>query len=164
MLWQLVEIGRIETENSISIYLFRELRTWSPNFISSIQRLFYGVVVIESDGPCRLILTLATAQSELGLLALKQSYTNLNYDPCQNGSHVILLAPAAHASGKRKGTNALFILLNNFQFMRTVLKTGNINVQLVLQHCCKTSWIAMLRVLPPKIKPVLQQIRLLQVA
>ena len=48
MLWQLVEIGRIETENSIFeiffLNLFRELRTWSPNFISSIQRLFYGVV------------------------------------------------------------------------------------------------------------------------
>ena len=48
MLWQLVEIGRIETENSIFeiffLNLFRELRTWSPNFISSIQRLFYCVV------------------------------------------------------------------------------------------------------------------------
>ena len=32
--------------------------------------------------------------------------------------------------------------------MTTVLKTGNVNVQLVLQHCCKTSSIAMLRVLP----------------
>ena len=28
------------------------------------------------------------------------------------------------------------------------------NVQLVLQHCCKTSWIAMLRILPPMFKPV----------
>ena len=28
-------------------------------------------------------------------------------------------------------------------------KTGDKNVQLVLQHCCKTSWKAMLRVLPP---------------
>ena len=32
--------------------------------------------------------------------------------------------------------------------------TGNQNMQLVLQHCCKTSWIAMLRVLPPMFKPV----------
>ena len=32
---------------------------------------------------------------------------------------------------------------------------------LVLQHCCKTSWIAMLRVLPTTFKPVLQQIKLL---
>ena len=43
-------------------------------------------------------------------------------------------------------------------------KTGNMNVPLVLQHCCKTSWIAMLRVLLASFKPVLQQIRLLQVA
>ena len=33
-------------------------------------------------------------------------------------------------------------------------KTGNKNVQLVLQHCWKTSWIAILRVLPPTFKPV----------
>ena len=32
---------------------------------------------------------------------------------------------------------------------------------LVLQHCCKTSWIAMLRVLPTTFKPVLQQVKLL---
>ena len=35
------------------------------------------------------------------------------------------------------------------------------NLQLVLQHCCKTNWITMLRVLPPTFKPVLQQKRLL---
>ena len=28
------------------------------------------------------------------------------------------------------------------------------NVQLVLQHCCKTSWIATLHILPPWFKPV----------
>ena len=33
-------------------------------------------------------------------------------------------------------------------------------VQLVLQHCCKPSWIAMLRVLPPMFDPVLQEIRM----
>ena len=43
-------------------------------------------------------------------------------------------------------------------------KVGDKNVQLVLQHCCKMSWIAMLCVLPPSFKPVLEQIRLLQVA
>ena len=44
-------------------------------------------------------------------------------------------------------------------------KTGNKkNVQLALQHCCKTIWIATLRVLSPTFKPVLQQIRWLQVA
>ena len=32
-----------------------------------------------------------------------------------------------------------------------------------LQHCCKTSCIAMLRVLPPTFEPVLQQIRLKRV-
>ena len=76
-------------------------------------------------------------------MALKQ----LNYDPCQNGSHAILLAPATYACGKSEQTNALCILLNSFKFMTTVLKTGNVNVQLVLQRCCKTSSITMLRVL-----------------
>ena len=40
-------------------------------------------------------------------------------------------------------------------------KRATKNVQLVLQHCWKTSWIAMLRVLPATFKPVWQQIRLL---
>ena len=43
-------------------------------------------------------------------------------------------------------------------------KTGNKDVSFVLQHCCKTSWKVMLRVLPPGFKPLLQQIRLFQVA
>ena len=38
-------------------------------------------------------------------------------------------------------------------------KTGDKNVQLVLQRCCKTSRKAMLLVLPSTFKPVLQQIR-----
>ena len=42
-------------------------------------------------------------------------------------------------------------------------KTGGKNVQLVLQHCWKTSSKAMMCVLPPTLKPSLQQIRLLQV-
>ena len=42
--------------------------------------------------------------------------------------------------------------------------TGSKNVQFVFQHCCKTSWIAMLRVSPPTFKPVSQQIWLMQVA
>ena len=33
-------------------------------------------------------------------------------------------------------------------------KRATKNVQLVLQHCCKTRWIAMLHVLPPIFKPV----------
>ena len=33
-------------------------------------------------------------------------------------------------------------------------KTENKNMRLVLQHCCKTSWIAMFRLLPPVFKPV----------
>ena len=38
-------------------------------------------------------------------------------------------------------------------------------MQLLLQHCCKTSWKAILRVLPlTPLKLVLQQMRLLQVA
>ena len=41
-------------------------------------------------------------------------------------------------------------------------KTGNKHLQLVLQHCCKTSWKTTLRVLPPMFQPVLQQIKLLQ--
>ena len=43
-------------------------------------------------------------------------------------------------------------------------KTGNKSVQLVLQPCCKTSWIAMLRVLPATNQTVLNQIRLMQFA
>ena len=42
-------------------------------------------------------------------------------------------------------------------------KTGGKNVQLVLQHCWKTSSKAMMCVLPPTLKPSLQQIRFLQV-
>ena len=37
--------------------------------------------------------------------------------------------------------------------------TGNKKVQLVLQHCCKTSWKAMLRALPPTFKSFSQQIK-----
>ena len=37
-------------------------------------------------------------------------------------------------------------------------KRATKNVQLVLQHCCKTSWIAMLRVSPPTFKPVINLI------
>ena len=33
-------------------------------------------------------------------------------------------------------------------------KTGNNNVQLVLQHCCKTSWKALLSILPATFKTV----------
>ena len=36
-------------------------------------------------------------------------------------------------------------------------------MQLVLQHCCKTSWIVVLHVLPPTNQACLQQIRKLQV-
>ena len=46
------------------------------------------------------------------------------------------------------------------------IKDGRQKRALVLQpwHCYKMSWKTMLRVLPPTFKPVLQQIRLLQVA
>ena len=33
--------------------------------------------------------------------------------------------------------------------LRVTVKKATKNVQLFLEHCCKTSWIAMLRVLPP---------------
>ena len=36
---------------------------------------------------------------------------------------------------------------------------GNKNVQLVLHHCCKPSWKAMLHVLPPTFKPFSPQIK-----
>ena len=42
-------------------------------------------------------------------------------------------------------------------------KSGNKNVQLVLQHCREPFWNTELHVLPPTFKPVLQQTRLLQV-
>ena len=40
------------------------------------------------------------------------------------------------------------------QLLQGTGKRATKNVQLVLQHCCKTSWIAMLYVLPPVFKPV----------
>ena len=44
-----------------------------------------------------------------------------------------------------------FCVVNDLSFG----KTGNSNVQLVLQNCCWTSWKAMLSVLPPtSVKPV----------
>ena len=43
-------------------------------------------------------------------------------------------------------------------------KTDKKNLQLALQHFCRMSGKVMLSVLPPTFKPVLQQIRLLQVA
>ena len=43
---------------------------------------------------------------------------------------------------------------------KAAVKRATKHVQLVLQHCCKPSWIAMLRVLPPMFDPVLQEIRL----
>ena len=43
---------------------------------------------------------------------------------------------------------------------KAAVKRATKNVQLVLQHSCKPSWIAMLRVLPPMFDPVLQKIRL----
>ena len=41
-------------------------------------------------------------------------------------------------------------------------KTGNKHLQLVLQHCCTTSWKTMFRVLQPMFQPVSQQIKLQQ--
>ena len=63
-------------------------------------------------------------------------------------------------------TSKRFLFMTGFavftsQPFRTYLshgKIGNRKVQLVLQHC----FVKMLHVLPPRIKPVLQQIRLLQ--
>ena len=56
------------------------------------------------------------------------------------------------------------MLLGREQFTTTIFsgterskgkgKRATKNVQLVLQDCCKTSWIAMLRVLPTMFKPV----------
>ena len=43
--------------------------------------------------------------------------------------------------------------------IKASVKRATKNVQLVLQHCCETSCIAMLRVFPPMFEPVLQQIR-----
>ena len=37
-------------------------------------------------------------------------------------------------------------------------------MSIVLQHCCRTNWKVMLRVLPPGFKPLFQQFRLFQVA
>ena len=60
----------------------------------------------------------------------------------------------------------VFIVLRVCRFVLSLNygKTGNKSVQLVLQPCCKTSWIAMLRVLPATNQTVLQRIRLMQFA
>ena len=42
----------------------------------------------------------------------------------------------------------------NRQYFIGTEKRATRHVQLVLQYCCKTSWIAMLRVFPPTFKPV----------
>ena len=38
-------------------------------------------------------------------------------------------------------------------FSKSTAKWATANVQLILQHCCKTSWIAMLRILAPTFEP-----------
>ena len=43
---------------------------------------------------------------------------------------------------------------------KAAVKRATKYVQLVLQHCCKPSRIAMLRVLPPMFDPILQEIRM----
>ena len=43
---------------------------------------------------------------------------------------------------------------------KATVKRAAKNVQLVLKYCCKTSWIAIMRVLPHKFELVLQQLRL----
>ena len=65
--------------------------------------------------------------------------------------------PETHNDPNRLLKNSLSLF--NFKFY-SYSKTGNRNVKPVLPHCCKTSWIALLRVLPPMFEPVLQQIRL----
>ena len=43
---------------------------------------------------------------------------------------------------------------------KAAVKRATKYVPLVSQHCCKPSWIAMLRVLPPMFDPILQEIRM----
>ena len=69
-----------------------------------------------------------------------------------------------------KQWSKIYIILNKNRSLNTketiqnktkaAVKRATKNVQLVLQHCCKPSWIAMLRVLPPMFDPLLQEIRM----
>ena len=72
----------------------------------------------------------------------------------------IMVKENRNKSARRRLSRISEVLVLNLSYD----KTGNKSKQLVLQHCCKRSWIAMLRVLPPTFKLVLQQTRLLQVA
>ena len=53
--------------------------------------------------------------------------------------------------------HAFFWKIPHSCFALKLSKLGTKNVQLVLQHCCKTKWIAMLCVLPTTFEPVFQQ-------
>ena len=83
---------------------------------------------------------------------------------CQQ-SGVYLTIPAAthwHALPWLRTRGKLKIQRKILKLQCTIKRATN--VQLVLQHCCQTIWKVMLRVLSPNFKPVLQQIRWLQVA
>ena len=61
-------------------------------------------------------------------------------------------------------TNRIYRDLRDWITHKVSLKTGNKNVHLVSQNCCRTSWKGMLGALPLTSQPIVQQIRLLQVA
>ena len=65
-----------------------------------------------------------------------------------------------HRILEMRGSAGLYVTTNG----TTSLETLGLVCNALVRHCCKTSWIVMLRVLLPTNQTVLQQTRLLQVA
>ena len=75
----------------------------------------------------------------------------MNYDTEKQWSKIYIILD------ENRSLNAKEAIQNK---TKAAVKRATKYVQLVLQHCCKPSWIAMLRVLPPMFDPVLQEIRM----
>ena len=75
----------------------------------------------------------------------------MNYDTEKQWSKIYIILD------ENRSLNAKETIQNK---TKAAVKRATKYVQLVLQHCCKPSWIAMLRVLPPMFDPVLQEIRM----
>ena len=79
------------------------------------------------------------------------SFSGLEKDPSSSPKQVDFLAGQSLLS-QWTGIQASHPLTKSIVLKEQ--KTGKKNLQLVLQHCCKTSWIAMLRVWPPTFRAV----------
>ena len=75
----------------------------------------------------------------------------MNYDTEKQWSKIYIILD------ENRSLNAKETIQNK---TKAAVKRATKYVQLVSQHCCKPSWIAMLRVLPPMFDPILQEIRM----